>query len=423
MRIKISGARLLDPAQNLDEVKDIYIEGGEICALGEAPRHFSAEKHIEANGLVAIPGIVDINASLREPGYGRKGNINSETKAAAAGGVTSICCTPFTKPVLDTPAVVELILDQARDFGSAKVFPLGAFSQGLEGEKLAELVTLRDAGCVAFTNGLVPFANNRLLRHALEYAASFNLTVIFQPQDRELAEGGIVHEGSIATFRGLPGIPETAETIALSRDLLLVEQSGVRAHFSQISSARGARLIAKAQAKGLPVTADVALYQLMLTDESLLEFSSLYHVQPPIRSQADRDGLREAVRSGVISAIASHHQPHETDAKQATFAATEPGISSIEIMLPLALQLVKEQVVDLPTLVQRLTSGPANAMRLPTGSLKLGGAADIVLFDPDGKTEVGENWLSKGRNCPFIGHQLPGKVTHTLLQGRITYTA
>ncbi len=421
MRIQISGARLIDPATRFDGPADLFIERGKIVAIGDKPRDFSTEQLIDASGLIAIPGLVDINASLREPGFGRKGTIASETRAAAAGGITSLCCTPFTRPVLDTPAVAELILDQTRDFGSTRVYPLGAFTRNLAGDNLAELVTLRDAGCVAFTNGLVPFANNRLLRHALEYAATFDLTVIFQPQDADLAEGGIAHEGAAASFRGLSGIPETAETVALSRDLLLVEQSGVRAHFSQITTARGARLIADAQARGLPVTADVALYQLILTDETLLDFSSLYHVQPPLRSQADREGLREAVRSGVISALASHHQPHETDAKQDPFAATEPGISSIELMLPLALSLVDEGVFDLPTAIERLTLGPARAMRLPAGSLSTGASADLVLFDPNAQTIAGEQWLSKGSNNPFLGHRLPGRVRYTLLNGRITY--
>lgn len=421
MHIQIHGARLIDPASKMDQHTDIFIRGGKIVAIGNTPRDFVADHMIDGNGLIAAPGLVDISASLREPGYSGKGTIATETRAAAASGITSLCCTPHTKPIVDTPAVVELILDKARDEGSTKVFPLGAFSQGLAGEQLAEIFTLHKAGCVAFTNGLVPFNSNRVLRRALEYAATFDLTIIFHPQDPELAEGGLAHEGAVASFRGLAGIPETAETVALSRDLLLVEQSGVRAHFSQITTARGARLIAKAQARGLPVTADVAMYQLILTDEALMDFSSLYHVQPPLRSVEDREGLREAVRTGVISAIASHHQPHEADAKLDPFAATQPGISSIEILLPLAMSLVEEGIFDLPTALQRLTAGPAAALGLKGGSLAVGADADIVLFDPKGQTLVGENWLSKGRNCPFMGHVLPGAVRYTLLNGRITH--
>ncbi|MES2818850.1 MAG: dihydroorotase [Pseudomonadota bacterium] len=423
MRTRILGARVIDPASGLDRVADLYIDGGTLVGLGHEPAGFVADQEIDARGLIAAPGLVDLSVALREPGYSRKGSIASETLAAAAGGVTSLCCPPCTKPVLDTAAVAEMVLERARAAGHAKVYPIGALSKGLDGEQLAELVALRDAGCVAFGNGLGSFANTRTLARALEYAATFDLTVIFHSQDRDLAEDGLAHEGATASFLGLPGIPESAETVALARDLLLVEQSGVRAHFSQLTSTRGAQLIAEAQARGLPVTADVALYQLILTDEALIDFSSLYHVQPPLRSGKDRDGLRAAVKSGVIQAIASHHQPHEPDAKLAPFGATEPGISSVELLLPLALSLVQDGLLDLPTLLARLSAGPAQALRLAAGSLALGSAADLVLFDPQASTLAGETWHSKGANCPFIGHCLPGAVRYTLVDGHISYQA
>lgn len=423
MRTAILGARVIDPSGNLDRVADLYIEGGKLLAIGQAPAGFAAERTLDAQGLVAAPGLVDLSVALREPGYSRKGNIASETLAAAAGGITSLCCPPLTKPVLDTPAVAEMVLERAREAGHTKVFPIGALSKNLAGEQLAELVALRDAGCVAFGNGLDSFRNTRTLRRALEYAATFDLTVVFHSQDHDLAEGGLAHEGATASFLGLPGIPETAETVALARDLLLVEQTGVRAHFSQLTSARGAQLIADAQARGLPVSADVALYQLILTDEALSDFSSLYHVQPPLRSRSDREGLREAVKSGVITAIASHHQPHERDAKLAPFGATEPGISSVQLLLPLAMSLVQDGLLDLPTLLARLSSGPAEALRLPAGRLAPGAPADLLLFDPQASTLAGERWYSKGSNCPFIGHCLPGQVRYTLVDGHISYQA
>ncbi len=421
MSLSILGARVIDPSSGLDQALDVHIDNGKIIALGDAPAGFTPSRTLEASGLVAAPGLVDLSVALREPGFSRKGTIASETRAAAAGGVTSLCCPPQTKPILDTSAVAELILDRAREAGYAKVYPIGALSKGLDGEQLAELVALRDAGCIAFGNGLSSFANNRTLCRALEYAATFDLTVIFHSQDRDLAQGGLAHEGPTASFLGLSGIPETAETVALARDLLLVEQSGVRAHFSQLTSARGVKLIEQAQARGLPVTADVALYQLILTDEALIDFSSLYHVQPPLRTRADRDGLREAVRSGVIQAISSHHQPHERDAKLAPFGATEPGISSVELLLPLALTLVEDGLLDLPTLLTRLSAGPADALRLPAGRLIVGAAADIVLFDPNVSTVAGEQWYSKGENCPFLGHSLPGVVRYTLVDGHISF--
>jgi dihydroorotase len=423
MPTRILGARVIDPHSGFDQQADLYIADGKILSIGQAPAGFEAVQTIDAQGLVAAPGLVDLNVSLREPGYSRKGSISTETLAAAAGGVTSLCCPPLTRPVLDTTAVAELILDRAREAGHTKVLPLGALSKGLEGEQLAELVALRDAGCVAFTNGLNNFRNNRNLRRALEYAATFDLTVVFQSQDHDLAEGGLAHEGATASFLGLPGIPEEAETIALARDLLLVEQTGVRAHFSQLTSARGAQLIAEAQARGLRVTADVAMYQLILTDEALLNFSSLYNVQPPLRTQADREGLRAAVKSGVISAIASHHQPHERDAKLAPFGQTEAGMSSVQLLLPLALTLVQDGLLDLPTLLARLSSGPADALRLPLGRLAVGEPADVLLFDPQASTLAGETWYSKGGNCPFIGHCLPGAVRYTLVNGRVSYQA
>ena len=421
MSLSIRNARVIDPATGLDQVSDVHVDQGRILALGEAPQGFQANEQLDASGLILAPGLVDLDVALCEPGLTRKGNVDSETRAAAAGGITSLCCPPTTRPVLDTTAVAELILDRARTADHARVHPIGALTKGLAGEQLAELMALRDAGCVAFTNGLQPFENLRVQRRALEYAATFDLTVVFTALDADLANGGLAHEGPTASFLGLTGIPETAETIALSRDLLLVEQSGVRAHFGQLTSARAVEMIAAAQARGLPVTADVALYQLLLTDEALQGFSSLYHVKPPLRTARDRDALRAGVRDGVIGAISSHHQPHEADAKLAPFAATEPGISSVELLLPLALTLVADGLLDLPTLLARLTHGPAQALRLEAGRLAKGLPADLVLFGQQPTAQTATPWLSRGRNCPFQGLTLPGRVERTLVGGRTTY--
>lgn len=423
MTISITNARVINPSSGFDKQTDIHIENGKIIAIGDKPTGFMAGQVIEAKGLVAAPGLVDLSVNLCEPGYSRKGTVATETLAAVASGVTALCCPPHTKPIADTTAVLDLILEKSREANLSKVFPIAALTKGCEGSQLSEMVTLAEAGCIAFTNGLAEVESNRVLRRALEYAATFDFQVTFTSQDSKLAEGGVAHEGSIANFLGLAGIPETAETVALSRNLLLVEQTGVRAHFSQLTSARSVELIAAAKARGLNVTADVALYQLILTDESLSDFSSLYYVQPPLRTLKDRDALREGVKSGVIQAIASHHQPHEKDAKSAPFAETEPGISSVEILLPLAMTLVDEGLLDLPTLLARLTSGPASALRLPVGDLAIGKAADIVLFDPKTSTIVGEHWHSKGKNCPFMAHCLPAKVKTTFVDGRIVYQA
>ena len=423
MRITIQGARVIDPASQFDKITDLHIDAGQISALGQAPEGFVAAQTIDARGLIACPGLVDLNVSLREPGFGRKGSIASETRAAAVGGVTSLCCPPNSRPVLDTPAVAELVLDRSERAAQTRVFPIGALTKGLDGEHLSELVALRDAGCVAFTQGLAPMKSNRILRRALEYAAGFDLPVIFTPLDPSLAEGGVAHEGPTAARLGLIGIPESAETVALARDLLLIEQTGVRAHFSGLSSARAVDMLADAQARGLPVTADVAMYQLLLCDEDLDGYSSLLHVMPPLRSSADRRALRQAVQAGVIQAIASHHQPHESEAKRVPFAASAPGISSVEILLPLALTMVADGLLELPALLARLTSGPASLFGLPAGQITEGASADITLFNPAVTSEIGQHWLSKGANCPFIGQSAPGAVTHTLCQGRLVYQA
>ena len=401
MRLTIEGARVIDPASQFDQITDLHIAAGHIVAIGAAPEGFSANQRIDARGLIASPGLVDLNVSLREPGRTRKGTIDSETRAAAA----------------------ELILDRCEQAGQVRVFPYGALTRGLGGEHLSELVALRDVGCVAFTQGLAPMKSNRILRRALEYAAGFDLPVVFMPQDPDIAEGGSAHEGATAARMGLVGIPETAETVALARDLLLVEQTGVQAHFSGLTSARAMDMLADAQARGLRVSADVAMYQLLLCDEDLEGFSSLLHVQPPLRSKQDRHALRQAVQSGVVQAIASHHQPHEQEAKRVPFAASAPGISSVEILLPLALTLVADGLLELPALLARLTCGPARALNLPVGTISLHERADITLFDPVAASLIGHNWLSKGANCPFIGQGAPCKVTHTISNGKLVYQA
>ncbi len=423
MRLTIEGARVIDPASQFDQLTDLHIAEGHIVAIGAAPMGFHAQQQIDARGLIASPGLVDLNVSLREPGRTRKGTIDSETRAAAAGGVTSLCSLPDTLPVLDTPAVAELILERSERAGHVRVFPFGALTHGLDGEHLSELVALRDVGCVAFTQGLAPMKSNRILRRALEYASGFDLPVVFMSQDPEMAEGGSAHEGATAARMGLVGIPETAETIALARDLLLVEQTGVQAHFSGLSSARAMDMLADAQARGLRVTADVAMYQLLLCDEDLEGFSSLLHVLPPLCGRNDREALRQAVQSGVVQAISSHHQPHEQEAKRVPFSASAPGISSVEILLPLAMTLVADGVLELPALLSRLTWGPASALGLPAGRLSLGARADIVLFDPVEASLIGHNWISKGANCPFMGKGVPCKVTHTVFNGKLVYQA
>lgn len=417
----IRGGRIIDPANQLDAIRDLYIHEGRIAAIGEAPRDFTAEQQIDAGGKWVLPGLVDLQARLREPGQKHKGTIASETAAAAAAGVTTLCCPPDTSPVIDNPAVAAQIAHRAEASGRARVLPIGALTQGLDGEQLASMQALHTAGCRVMSNARRPITSTLVQRRALEYAATLGLTVFVNAEDPWLADG-CVHEGELSTRLGLAGIPECAEVIALSRDLILIEQAGVRAHFSQLSSARSITLIAEAKARGLDVSADVSAHQLYLTDLDVGDFNSLCHVRPPLRSQRDRDSLREAVAEGIISAICSDHQPHDRDAKLAPFAATEPGISALETLLPLTLRLVDEGVISLSDAISRVTWEPAQILGIEAGTLSPGALADVCIVDPERRWEVTEhNLISIGKNTPFLGWEMQGRVSHTLLEGRQVY--
>ncbi len=420
----IRGGRLIDPANQRDENTDIYIEDGCIAAIGKKPKGFNEDQIINAGGMIVCPGLIDLQARLREPGEKQKGTIASETAAAAAGGITSLCCPPDTRPVIDNPAVAEQICHRAATVGMANVLPIGALTQGLAGEQLASMQALKNAGCVVMGNARQGITSTLVQRRALEYAATLGLTVFISAEDPWLGADGCVHEGAVSTRLGLPGIPECAEVIAVSRDLMLIERTGVRAHFGQLSTVRAVEMIASAQARGVAVTADVSAHQLYLTEIDVSDFNSLCHVRPPLRSQRDRDGLRNALRDGVIRAICSDHQPHDRDAKLAPFAATEPGISGLETLLPLTLRLVDEELLTLNDAIARLTSEPASILGIDRGQLGKGAVADICIFDPQQLWTVGEETLrSAGKNTPFLGWELKGQVMHTLLGGNSVFTA
>lgn len=424
MRIRIHSGRVVDPAQGVDGVQDLYIVEEKVVALGEAPDGFVADREMDASGQVVIPGVVDLAARLREPGQEEKGDIASESRAAVAAGITTLCVPPDTDPVVDEPAVVELIRRRAEQANAARVVAMGALTQGLAGEQLAEMATLREAGCVGVGNARRPVASPQVLMRAMEYAASHGLTLFLDPLDPVLTGDGCAHQGAMASRMGLTGIPEAAETASVARDLALIEQTGVSAHFCRLSSARAARLVEQARGDGLPVSADVAAHQLFLTDEALEGFDANCHVIPPLRTAADRDGLREALARGGIVALCSDHQPHQPDAKAAPFALTEPGISALETLLPLTLRLVDEGVLTLPQAVARLTSEPAAILGLPVGTLAPGAPADITLFDPTARWRLEDATMaSRGRNTPFLGWEFSGRVTHTLVGGRVVYKA
>ncbi|WP_394182695.1 dihydroorotase [Marinomonas posidonica] len=422
MKLRVQNGRLIDPSQNLDAVVDLFVEDQKIVAIGEAPAGFEDAEVVDATGKWVLPGLVDLAVSLREPGQTQKGSIASEGRAAVSGGVTTLVCPPDTKPIVDTPAVAALIQDKADEAGMANVFPIGALTQGLEGEQLSNMVALTEAGCVAVSNGRHEMKSAKVLSRALEYAATHDLLVVFHPEDKSLSDGGCAHEGLYSTMHGLAGIPDTAETVALMRDLLLVEKTGVRAHFARLSCAKSVEMLADAKAAGLDVTADVALHNVLLSDDVLNQFDGRFHVLPPLRGEGDRLTLIEGIKQGVISAICSDHQPHEKMAKIAPFAATEPGMANVEILLPLAMTLLDEGDLDFSTLLTCLTSGPAACFGLEAGSLAVGSFADFILFDSTSRWHWAyENRKTKGHNSPYFEDEFIGQVMATYISGQRIY--
>lgn len=421
MRIVIQGGRIIDPAHQIDEVVDLFIADGRIVSLGQPSGGFTPERVIDARDCIVCPGLIDLCARLREPGQEQKATIASETRAAAAGGITTLVCPPDTDPVIDEPAVIEWIRRRAKFAGQARVLTMGALTHRLRGERLAEMAALREAGCVGVSDGGRPVTSSRVLRRALEYAATFGLTVFLTPLDPELGNG-LAHEGQVATRMGLSGIPVAAETGMIARDLELIRDLGVRVHFGRLSSARSVELITRAQAEGLAVTADVAIHQLHLTDMDLTGFDSRCHVRPPFRGLRDQQALRAGLANGAVAALCSDHQPHEPDAKQAPFGDTEPGISGLDTLLALSLRLARDGVLPLATLIERLTWGPAQILGLDSGHLGVGTMADVCVFDPEADWQVEPSILnSRGQNSPFLGWTLQGRVTHTLWEGRVVY--
>ncbi len=421
-RIHISQGRIIDPENGTDSIGDIYIAENRIFSTMGQPESFDADITIDARNQIVCPGFIDLSVRLREPGATQKATIASEVKAAAASGVTALCLPPDTSPCIDNPAVVELIEDKAKVADYRQIYPIGALTYKLQGQELSSMFALKNAGCIAVSNAQMPIANLLILRRAMEYAASFNLLLIYRPQDYYLSQQGCAHEGMVATRYGLPAIPDIAETTALLQCLELVAHTGCRVHFGQISCAKSIDYIRQAKDSGLPVSADVAIHQLHLTEHDVLPFDGVYHVNPPFRKEADRQALRKAINEGVLDAICSDHQPHNIDAKLGAFPETESGISSLETLLPLTLSLIDENKLDLMQAIAVLTTNPAKILGLEAPGLAVGKFADLCIFDPDMTWQINpETWLSSGRNTPYWQQNLRGKVTHTIQNGRLIF--
>ena len=422
MKIEIKNGRIVDPASGRNENGALYIADGLIAGVGAAPAGFKADKVIDAAGKVVCPGLVDLCARLREPGFEYRATLESEMRAAVAGGVTSLVCPPDTDPVLDEPGLVEMLKRRATMANQARVYPLGALTLGLHGKKLAEMTELSEAGCVGFFQADQPIHDTMVLYRALQYAATFGYTVWLRPQDAYLAADGIAHDGEVASRLGLAGIPASAETVAISTITTLMRETGARVHLARLSSAAGVELVRRAKADGLPLSCDVGIHHLLLTDRDIGYFDSQYRFTPPLRSPADRDALSRAVQDGAIDAICSDHTPVDDDAKHVPFAEAEPGASALETLLSLTLKWAEDANVPLPKALAKITADPARVLGVHAGNFAVGAPADICIFNPQAFWVItAQTLVSQGKNTPWLGRELQGKVTHTLVAGQTVF--
>ncbi len=448
MKILIQGGRVINPASGFDQVCDIAIAAGRIVAIQNVPGDFAPSKTINAQGCIVAPGLVDLCARLREPGYEHEGMLESELGAAVAGGVTSLVCPPDTDPVLDEPGLVEMLKFRAEKLHQSRVFPLGALTRNLKGEVLTEMAELTEAGCVGFGQAEVPLANTQVLQRAMQYAATFGYTVWLRPQELYLGKG-VAASGALATRLGLAGVPVAAETIALHTIFELMRAlggnaqrsgnrpaaDGPRVHLCRISSAAAVELVRAAKADGLQVTCDVSINSLHLTEGDIGYFDSRARLCPPLRQQRDRDALQAALADGTIDALVSDHNPVEADAKNLPFAEAEPGATGLELLLSLALKWGQARGQNLSQTLARITSQPASVLGASLGTLQAslgqlvaGGVADVCVFDPQAQWSVsGDALKSQGKHTPFAhdmgGMQMQGKVRCTVVSGHVAYEA
>jgi dihydroorotase len=413
MNIVIQNGRVIDPKNGVDRNSPLFIADGKVAGLGEVPAGFVAGQTIDATGCVVCPGLIDLGARLN--------SIEAELAAAVAGGVTSVVVPPDADPPLDEPELADRLVHRGAEIGRARVLPLGALTLGLKGERLAELAGLKKAGCIAFSQAGKPVVDTEALLRAMEYAATFGFAIWLQPQDYWLSRNGIAHEGEVASRLGLAGIPVAAETIAIGTIIQLVRDTGCRVHLTRISSAAGMALIQRARHDQLPITCDVGIHHLLLTENDIGYFNPHARFSPPLRAQSDRLALSAAAASG-LAAICSDHTPVGADDKLLPFGEAKPGATGLEVLLPLTLKWAEAAKVDLPTALARITAVPAEVLGLTSGQLAVGSAADVCVFDPEATWQLTADALkSRGKNSPWLGYMMTGKVRTTLVGGRVVY--
>lgn len=422
--LHIANARLLDPATDLDEPGDLYIAGGRIVGVGTAPEGFQADETVDAQGHLLMPGLVDLAVRLGEPGGEHKHLLQSELAAAVAGGVTTLCCMPDTDPPLDEPGLVQMLRHRAEAMGAARVLPLGALTRRLEGRELTEMAELRDAGCIAFSQAEAPLRDTRVLQRAMLYAATFKLPLRLRPQDAWLAGSGVAHEGEVSTRLGLPGIPVTAETVALTTLVILMRNTGARVHVERVSSLEGVEIIRAAKDCGLPISCDVSIQHVHLSDMDIGYFDSRARLSPPLRSVRDRDAIVRGLLDGTIDAICSDHSPIDNDDKLLPFGEAKPGATALELLLPMTLALAAQKGISLNRALAWVSSAPAKLLGLSAGRLQVGCPADLARVD------LAQSWrpaadalLSHGKHTPFAEFEMRARVVQTWVNGKRVYGA
>jgi dihydroorotase len=422
MNIHIKNGRLIDPRNGIDARQDLFIAAGRVAAIGSIPSDFVADQVIDATNLVVAPGLIDLAARLREPGYEYRATLESEMAAAVAGGITSLACPPDTDPPLDEPGLVEMLKHRARSLNQAHLYPVGALTQGLKGMELTEMAELADAGCVAFSQADAPLTDTRVLMRAMQYAATFGFAIWLRPQDSFLARDGVAHDGEVATRLGLPAIPVCAETIALSTMLQLARETGARLHICRISSAESVDMVRAAKQQGLALTCDVSMNHIHLSEMDIGFFDANCHLMPPLRSLRDRDALRAGLLDGTIDAMVSNHSPVDDDAKQLPFAEAEAGATGVELLLPLVLKWAREAGLPLVKALAKVTTQPAQVLGLDAGRLSVDAIADVCVFDAEQYWKVEPAVLkSQGKNTPFLDYELQGRMRYTLVNGQLVY--
>ncbi len=421
--LAIIGGRVIDPKNEVEAVSNVYIKKGRIIAIGKrAPKNFDKAQQIDATGQIVCPGLIDLCARVRLPGADSAHALKKELKSAVAGGVTRVVCPPDTRPVIDMAATALLEQDLANDIGLARVHPLGAMTRNLDGEALTDMAMLKEAGCVGVSNALRPIVDTLVARRAMQYASTYGIKVFLTPIDSYLQGNGCIHEGEISTLLGLPAIPESAETVAVARDLALVETANVQAHIHLISSARSVNMIRNAKKRSLSVSASVSAHHLHLSEDDMVAFDASYKVQPPLRSERDKKALRQGIKDGTLTVVCSDHHSRGKDTKLVPFSEASTGIVGLQTLLPLTLKLAEQGVCNLSEAIALLTANPAAEIGLDTGHLGIGSTADICVFDPNKEWQLTNKALfSRGINTPFLNQTMQGQVSHTLINGKAVF--